>query len=243
MCWGQNAHGQSEPPELSRFTAIAVGARHTCGINGGLFGDSGPVCWGDGPGAILPSESPPLAALRAGEGHTCGEVTRGGHAGHSFNGSLFCWGQNFDGEASPPDDLTLLAFDAGSYHTCGIVDEDGDSGDVPSGTVSQPSPSGGPIVCWGRDEFGQSSSPNGSDYVSLALGLAHGCALDSSNNVTCWGDERFGAVAVPDSCGPENATGDVIRLVSQASLRLSVRSLLLLAVLLAVATASTRSHR
>jgi len=242
VCWGQNGHGQSEPPESSRFTAIAAGARHTCGVNGALFGDSGPVCWGDGPGAASPSERLPLAALRAGEGHTCGEVSRGGRAGHSFNGSLFCWGQNFDGEASPPDDLTMLVFDAGTYHTCGIVDEEAVSGDVPSGSLGQPSPSGGPIVCWGRDEFGQSSSPNGSHYISLALGLAHGCALDSENGTTCWGDERFGATEVPDSCGPQNFTDDGIRLVSQASLRLSLRSLLFLAVLLPVANAFIGSH-
>ena len=48
------------------------------------------------------------------------------------DGSPVCWGNNSDGQASPPDNEVLTELSGGSSHTCGLR---------PDRTV----------VCWGGD--------------------------------------------------------------------------------------------
>ena len=79
------------PPSGERFVAIAVGARHFCGLRE----DGSTRCWGDNAeGQAAPPEGERFTAVSAGAAHTCG--LRG-------DGSAVCWGNNEHGQASPPE--------------------------------------------------------------------------------------------------------------------------------------------
>lgn len=71
----------------------------------------------------------------------------------------------------PCDDTALpgewIAVSAGGLHTCGI-DADG------------------AIACFGRDQEGQSSPPDGA-YAAIASGYRQSCATTSAGTVDCWG--------------------------------------------------------
>ena len=41
-CWGADHFGQASPPERVRFSSIAAGGRHTCGVRT----DGAIECWG-----------------------------------------------------------------------------------------------------------------------------------------------------------------------------------------------------
>ncbi len=129
--------------------------------------------------------------LLFGPGHGCG--IRAG-------GQLECWGNNWDGQASPPGGA-FVAVDAGWTHTCGIRAE----GDVACWGVSWGVPASGPFVavsagrahtcglrphggieCWGDDSLGQSSPPEGT-FTALSAGKGHTCALQVGGRVACWG--------------------------------------------------------
>ncbi len=44
------------------------------------------------------------------------------------------------------------------------------------------------IECWGNNNNGQSTVPNGLIAKQIALGLNHSCAIKFDNTVECWGD-------------------------------------------------------
>ena len=46
-------------------------------------------------------------------------------------------------------------------------------------------------MCWGRDDYGQSTVPPLVNPKSVALGSAHTCAVDDTG-VVCWGDNSSG---------------------------------------------------
>lgn len=129
--------------------------------------------------------------LLFGPGHGCG--IRAG-------GQVECWGNDWDGQASPPGGA-FVAVDAGWTHTCGIRAV----GDVACWGVSWGVPASGPFVavsagrahscglrphggieCWGDDSLGQSSPPEGT-FTALSAGKGHTCALKVGGRVACWG--------------------------------------------------------
>jgi alpha-tubulin suppressor-like RCC1 family protein len=113
LCWGDNGSGQlgdgtttlrTTPVEVSSALsarALAVGDHHTCAVDtqGGLW------CWGanwvgqlglgaaDDDGVAVPVRASaidaPIAAVAAGEAHTCALAE---------SGELSCWGSNDEGE-------------------------------------------------------------------------------------------------------------------------------------------------
>ena len=66
---------------------------------------------------------------------------------------------------------TLAAVVAGGAHSCGLR-------------------SGGSVVCWGNDEFGQSVAPSGV-FSAVVAGGAHSCGLRSDGAVSCWGNSQY----------------------------------------------------
>src|ERR1017187_4499846 len=71
-------------------------------------------------------------------------------------GSVFCAGENSDGEASPPTGK-FAQISSGGTHVCTL--------DVESR-----------ISCWGANSLGQSTPPSG-QFVQISTGLTHSCAL------------------------------------------------------------------
>jgi hypothetical protein len=54
---------------------------------------------------------------------------------------VYCWGDDSDGKATPPDG-TFVAVTAANDHSCGIR-------------------TSGKVACWGKDEQNQASPPSG----------------------------------------------------------------------------------
>src|SRR6266568_2700693 len=163
-CWGVNDYGMlgdGQPPVAGpdsaapsrvvgnhRFTSLAVGTNHVCG----LTQDAQVYCWGWnghgqlGNGTTVATSLPTLvngdlrwAAISLGNQHSCGQTT---------DGAVYCWGSNVRGQfgndatedssipvrIAPPG--VYIAIIAGGNHTCGRT-------------------ANGTAFCWGQGNYGQ----------------------------------------------------------------------------------------
>jgi alpha-tubulin suppressor-like RCC1 family protein len=155
-CWGDNTHAQLDFPELPPQ-------------------DPDGPCGGDCAGDYT-------YQLATGSRHGCATRVEVGTdaAGKQddYQGVATCWGDDADGQASPPIGVRFARLAAGDAHTCGIDESES-------------------IQCWGNSDKGQTAAPSGS-YREIA---AHGntsCAIDTENNIACWGDDSHGQASPPD---------------------------------------------
>jgi alpha-tubulin suppressor-like RCC1 family protein len=236
QCWGGNVLGQlgdntnSDSPIpvnvsgvggiglLAGIATIAVGGAHSCALNtvGGV------QCWGDnssgqlGDGSVAIRLTPVdvlgltsgVAAISAGETHSCALTTAGG---------VKCWGQNFVGElgnnsttGSPlPVDVTGLtsgvaAISAGYLMTCAVT-------------------TAGGAKCWGgnfQGVLGDGTTANRStpvDVSGLTTGVAAitatgggtSCAITTTGGLKCWGYNGWGGVGDGTTVTPRLVPVDV----------------------------------
>ena len=210
-CWGDNDQGQLGDRTIAphatpvraadgrAFTAITVGAAHSCGLES----DGDAWCWGanvhgqvGGGDAASPGISAPVLvtglhqwiAITAGWNFTCA-LERGGRA--------YCWGDNASGELgngttterrSPElvsGDLSFIAIAAGNAHACGVTAQ-------------------GDAYCWGENRSGQLGDGTRVDrrspvkvkspvrLVALAAGAVHTCGLAVDGEAYCWGRNTYG---------------------------------------------------
>jgi alpha-tubulin suppressor-like RCC1 family protein len=94
-------------------------------------------------------------SLTAGMNHACALRS---------NRSAVCWGLNFAGESSPPQD-TLRQVSAGETSTCGIRTD-------------------GSVICWGADQG--TPLPAGA-FVQISTGSTGACAISADRRLNCWG--------------------------------------------------------
>ena len=188
-CWGANEAGQlgdrtTAPHALpapvlngGTPTDLAIGARHTCALSGGIV-----QCWGDGArgqlgtGLTMPLSAPTLAvnwkgtamtdatAIAAGGDRTCALAPE----------SVRCWGEGRPDAEEPASfrgTSALIAVGAG--HLCAAF--------------SEPRL----VRCSGADDVGQSAGTQpilpGQTLISLAAGGRHTCAVLEDGSVQCWG--------------------------------------------------------
>ena len=188
VCWGDNELGKSTPPEGELFKAIASGGSHTCGLKM----DNTALCWGQEPGHIGYSywqETPPweFSALEAAGSYTCGL-----HLNERWEGVPQCWGYESDvpapGDRPPTSFEGLLnvfkAVSVEAGHGCGLRSDDRavcwwvyrdpyslehEFIDISAGGnffCAIRKDSGG-LICWGDNEYGQTSPPGGERIDSL----------------------------------------------------------------------------
>ena len=179
-CWGNDVRGQASPPRDERFASVTSGSYHTCGLRD----DDTAVCWGPEPYRVefeSWAETPDtrFAWIDAGNAFTCGQSLDGGE--------VVCWGGWWDSgqwRRNPSNSDRFIAFSAGGAHSCGlrtdrtavcqgVLDDVWHKDYVWMGRRQFASISSGvyhtcaieeerrTIVCWGDDDYGQSSPPNG----------------------------------------------------------------------------------
>jgi serine/threonine protein kinase/uncharacterized protein YjdB len=123
-CWGENRYGQvgvgnrtdrvglQRPVQRDvRFSALALGERHVCGLAAGgelycwgdnAFGQLGNGASADQRGLMVPTEaqtSARFSSIAAGQSHSCG-VSEGG--------GVYCWGDNSRRQLAPLTDPRVL---------------------------------------------------------------------------------------------------------------------------------------
>ncbi|MDP4074428.1 fibronectin type III domain-containing protein [Acidovorax sp. A1169] len=231
QCWGRNTLGQlgdgsttdkGTPQPVtglaSGVAAIAGGYQHTCALT-----TAGAVkCWGDniygqvGDGSQLTRLTPQtvlglttgVAAIAAGDNHTCALTT---------TGAVQCWGQNGQGQLGDGSTLRKLvpqpipglvngvaAIAAGESHTCALT-------------------TAGGVQCWGGNGYGQLGDGSTTDATSpqavaglatgaaaIAAGKEHTCALTTTGAMQCWGYNRFGQLgngSTTSKTTPQPVTG------------------------------------
>ena len=220
VCWGDDRLGRSTPPGGERFKTIASGGIHTCGLRL----DNTVVCWGREPSQAFGrawQETPPweFTALDAAGSHTCGR---------HMNGVVQCWGSVSDVGYEGQYPLTSLygqpnalkTFSVEGRHGCGLKEDDyaycwgyhlhpypkdQRFSDISAGGghTCAIRKDNGSLVCWGNDEYGQASPPDGErfvwsgdgstpnepfpPYMDVSAARNHTCALRADGAALCWG--------------------------------------------------------
>lgn len=205
-CWGRNVTGQlGDGTNLSRLsvinvtglesgiTAISAGYDHTCAVTSA----GGVKCWGkglygrlgDGKGSRwsgIPVDvsglSEGVAAVAAGDEHTCALMTEG---------RMKCWGYNDLGQLGTGTAITMSKVPVdvvGLEHVKALA-----VGASRSCAVTQ----AGRVLCWGWDGMEQvfdipNPVDNVRDAVSVTIGLEHACAVTGDGKVLCWGVNTVG---------------------------------------------------
>ena len=107
-CWGEDLAGQLSPPETMQFSSVAAGSLHSCALRT----DGTALCWGydferlegDQSHLFQIAKSRGESRLPLPEDEQFTEITAGfGHAcGIRLDGGISCWGNNDEGQATPP---------------------------------------------------------------------------------------------------------------------------------------------
>ena len=207
VCWGFDDQGEASPPEGERFGAIDSGALHSCGLRE----DGSVSCWGVGNYADAYPEHERFVSIDVGFLRSCGiredgvtvcwtsvygtpetleyryssvSVSNGAYffgCGLIEDGSPVCLDLGLDGEVMDPpveDDERFASISSGLAHVCALRDD-------------------GTLVCWGADESGQASPPQGEEFASISSGRVHTCALRDDGTPVCWGNDESGQASPP----------------------------------------------
>ena len=55
------------------------------------------------------------------------------------------------------------------------------------------------MVCWGWDDYEQSSPPPGERFESVSVGAHHACGLRADGEAVCWGADESGQSTPPEN--------------------------------------------
>jgi alpha-tubulin suppressor-like RCC1 family protein len=218
-CWGDNYHGElgdstttsrstlGNPianPNSANWAAITTGFDFTCALDSN--GDA--WCWGrNDQGSLgtndmveyhVPTQvamAPKFSSIAAGGSHVCALDL-------ATPPNAYCWGYNGEGQVGVGVQATYVlvpmqipgftwssnGLHLGDVHTCGLA-------------------SGNRLWCWGdnrrgqvgngdpqRAAVGQPTQLGTGQWLKLAAGGSHTCAIDDSHALFCWGDDDDGAL-------------------------------------------------
>lgn len=200
------------PPAGAAWRSLSCGLFHTCAVGGGdndddndeRGGGDNAWCWGGGHDAqtYIPLDerhrNRPIASLSAGGGvHTCG-VYADDRSGFCFGAAR--WASR--NRLAVPAGHRWRYIDAGRLSSCGVTLGDGQR-------------QGGRVLCWGRDEYNQTSGARDADrsdaWIDVSVGDFHACALRAferldghdapayGGRIACWGRDEDGQATVPST--------------------------------------------
>jgi hypothetical protein len=168
-------------PAMADSSATDAGTSHTCTI----AEDGSLACWGDDSRGQLdgiPSGS--FSSVSAGGAHSCAIRD---------DGTLACWGDDSQGQLDGIPSGSFSSVSAGGAHSCAVALD-------------------GSLACWGDDSQGQVSGSADAhrlhkhkndrhhphpkdeppDFVAVAAGATHSCAIADDGDIVCWGDNSQG---------------------------------------------------
>ena len=228
-CWGQNQDGQlgqgdSErrgdgPGEMGAALlpiAIASGESATCAPAGGAGGKE--ECTG------LPAGVCPVAAIAAGQAHSCALLA---------GGAMKCWGANEQGQLGLGDTFPRAEEPGELGNALPVIE----LGEVPAVAVAARGDhtcalsASGALRCWGESPEGQlglgdtasrGDKPGemgahlpavdlgtGAEPRALALGWGHACVLLEGGSVKCWGQGHRGQLGLGDTASRGDQPGEM----------------------------------
>ncbi len=79
---------------------------------------------------------------------------------------------------SPAPSSSYISLIVGELHTCGLRTD-------------------GSVVCWGSDQYGQSSPPSDDKFTSIVAGAYHTCGIRADGSAICWGSDQYGQSSPP----------------------------------------------
>ena len=192
-CWGEMAYGVSAPANgIANVQQVSMLQFHACSHNGTAV-----ECWGrnDSLQSDVPSDLGQPVQIAVGGTHSC--VLQ-------ENQEVRCWGNNDSGQTQVPNDLgNVTSISAGFYHTCAANDV-GDVncwgansfsqldvpadivviGQVYSGVYNNCADTLDGIVCWGRNDYGQSSVWY--DFIDFSVSSNQVCGI-TDKSAHCFG--------------------------------------------------------
>lgn len=154
------------PADFPALGLLVAGHVHTCGI---AAADRSVHCFGANIGivseqvveldqAVVPGDLGPASLVAGGALYTCALDDAG---------FARCWGQNGDGQASPPQ-IEFDQLGLGNFHGCGRRRSDQK------------------LTCWGLSASGRTSPPD-VQFAQVSSGFFHSCGVSSTGQIECWG--------------------------------------------------------
>ncbi len=192
-------------PPVQRYRDLSFGTTAACGA----LLDGRVECWGQSLGALPQDER--FQDVAVGQAHAC--------ALRISDGTAVCWGDNSDGQATPPTDA-FSAIVSGDRFSCGIVTDTGRVvcwgqgpavDDVPQDQYFYSIHAYGANICgfaggaykfcWGADAA--LLQPPTTILNNLVVGAHHACAVDlnAGGRIVCWGDNSQGQLQAPTDSG------------------------------------------
>ena len=205
VCWGLNISGVLNAPS-GQFLSVTASSSHLCGLRA----DQTVVCWGSNHNGQLNAPSGQFSHLAAGSFHTCGV---------RVDQSLTCWGGFNQGEESnvPAEAFLSVSVANGNSYVCGVrldrtlVCWEGDYHYyADTAELVHPSLVRDPNLHYIEDaetaerrllEFVRLHrayllAPAG-EFLSVAAGQNHACAVRVDRTVVCWGMNDQGQANAP----------------------------------------------
>ena len=185
VCWGDNAHGQTDIPDASmgRLGFVAAGDAHSCAtpqVTGPI------VCWGSDAQGQLRAPTDASAyyhAIAAGSRHTCAIPSSGLE--------IVCWGDNRHSQSDAP------ALPRPATDDKGGTDPSGDSPTLTAefaSLVQGLTPASPQSPTWSG--FSPDIDAPGGPFVQVAAGEGV-CGLRDDHSLDCWWDDGELIAAVP----------------------------------------------